>query len=103
MGRKTENTGFACMNCGRDVAPIQKGSIRNHCPFCLCSLHVDEAIGDRQSDCRGVMTPVDVVSHSQKGWQLVHQCLLCGFKRKNMVADDDDIDMVAQVMRNKTK
>lgn len=100
MGRKTENTGFICINCGADVLPIQSGTIRNHCPCCLHSLHVDEEIGDRLSNCGGVMAPQAIESHSKKGMQILHKCRQCGFERKNILALDDDIDMITQIMRN---
>ena len=57
MSRKTENTAFVCQHCGRQVLPLTNGSFRDHCPFCLFSLHVDEQVGDRMSDCRGLMEP----------------------------------------------
>ncbi|MCL2397879.1 MAG: RNHCP domain-containing protein [Defluviitaleaceae bacterium] len=99
MGRKTENSGFVCINCGGQVSPIKKGTIRNHCPFCLHSLHVDIEIGDRQSLCAAPMTPLAVEYNSQKGWQILHKCQKCGFARKNMAADDDDIDEITKIMR----
>ena len=99
MGRKTENSFFECINCGAKVAPIPKGKIRNHCPLCLCSLHVDVEIGDRLSPCRGLMMPSAVEYNSQKGWQILHKCLGCGFVRKNIVADDDSVDEVTKIMR----
>ena len=100
MGRKTENTGFACINCGADVPPIKSGTIRNHCPRCLHSLHVDLDIGDRLCSCRGLMQPRAVDAHSKKGWQILHKCAKCGFERRNMTADDDDIDAIAKIMRD---
>ena len=33
---------------------------RNHCPNCLCSMHVDHEPGDRESDCGSIMDPVAV-------------------------------------------
>lgn len=45
MSRKTENTAFTCLHCGRQVLPLTNGSFRDHCPFCLYSLHVDEEVG----------------------------------------------------------
>ena len=98
MGRKTENSGFDCINCGAPVAPVKKGTIRNHCPLCLHSLHVDVNIGDRQSLCSGLMAPGGMEQHSQKGWQILHVCVKCGFKRKNMLADDDCIEAVVRAM-----
>ncbi|MDR2183784.1 MAG: RNHCP domain-containing protein [Clostridiales bacterium] len=100
MARKTENTGFVCINCGADVPPIASGTIRNHCPGCLCSLHVDMDIGDRLCDCRGLMRPRAIEYHSQKGWQIFHRCVACGFERKNMTADDDNLDEILKIMRN---
>ena len=103
MGRKTENTGFTCINCGVDVPPIPSGTIRNHCPCCLFSLHVDEDIGDRLCDCRGLMVPQSIETHSKKGMQILHKCRKCGFERKNMLAHDDDIEIVVKIMRERGK
>lgn len=101
MSRKTENTAFKCINCGTLVPAIAKGSIRNHCPLCLFSMHLDEEIGDRQSLCWGLMEPVAIESHSKKGWQILHQCKRCGFTRKNILAVDDNINEVARIMKEK--
>ena len=41
MKRFTKNdSGFTCAHCGREVEALGYTS-RNHCPFCLWSLHVD--------------------------------------------------------------
>lgn len=105
MGRKTENTGFICANCRAEVLPLSGGSYRNHCPFCLHSLHVDEEIGDRKSECLGVMEPASVKYNTQKGWQILHRCLKCGFERYNIINDDDvqpdNMELVAEIMRTK--
>ena len=48
---------FTCRVCGRLVVPEAAGSAhRNHCPNCLSSLHVDEELGDRASDCGGKLS-----------------------------------------------
>ena len=53
--RFTKNdSGFICAHCGKEVQPLGYTS-RNHCPFCLWSLHLDENPGDRASDCGGQM------------------------------------------------
>ena len=101
MGRAEENTRFRCIVCGAEVIPLSNGSYRNHCPFCLSSLHVDDARpGDRASECLGVMDAIDVV-RTKKGWQLVHRCLRCRVERLNRVADDtvqpDTIDGLASL------
>ena len=99
MGRKTENAGFICINCGADVPPIKSGTIRNHCSWCLYSLHVDLDIGDRLCHCRGLMQPISIEPHSKKGRQILHKCVKCGFERKNMTADDDNLDVILEIMR----
>ena len=39
---------FTCRNCGHPVVPAGAGSDhRNHCPNCLCSVHLDIEPGDR--------------------------------------------------------
>ena len=102
MSKKTENSRFVCKNCGKYVEAIKHGTIRNHCPNCLFSLHVDNVIGDRLCDCHGLMKPVDVLFNSKKGWQIVHLCTVCGFKRRNITADDDDFEMLIKII-NKSK
>lgn len=90
------NDGFVCDHCGAYVPPVTNGSYRNHCPFCLYSKHMDDAPGDRGSDCRGLMAPVGLIHSGRKGYQIVHRCLLCGAVRRNRIAESglapDDID-----------
>jgi len=99
MARKTENIGFLCTNCNQNVSEIKKGTIRNHCPFCLFSVHLDVVPGDRKAECGGLMRPARVKSHSKKGWQIVHKCDVCGHEQPNRTADDDCVDAIADVMR----
>ena len=91
MSRKVENTGFTCVNCGVDVVALTNGSYRNHCPFCLFSLHIDDSIGDRQSSCLGQMRPTEVVYNSKKGYQIVHVCQKCNSKRLNRIAENTEM------------
>ncbi|MEU6081048.1 RNHCP domain-containing protein [Streptomyces sp. NPDC047108] len=102
MSRTTENTGFVCAQCGRAVAALVNGGYRNHCPYCLHSLHVDVSPGDRANGCRALMRPVAVEHHSAKGFMIVHRCEGCGARGRNRVADDphqgDDLDMVLAVL-----
>ena len=86
MSKKTENTGFACQNCAAAVLPVTNGSYRNHCPYCLHSLHVDDTPGDRQSSCGALMPPVRLTRHGRKGPQIVHRCARCGAESVNRVA-----------------
>lgn len=102
MSRKTENTGFICQNCGKEVLPLTDGSYRNHCPFCLYSLHVDITPGDRQCDCGGLMKPIKIIKN-KKGFQILHRCQKCGFERHNKINEDtrqpDSIEAITKLMK----
>lgn len=103
MSHKSENTSFICENCGREVLAVTNGSYRNHCPFCLCSKHVDCMPGDRASDCGGIMDAVGVLYNPAKGWQLIHQCRKCGARAKNKIAEstiqEDDQALIRALMQ----
>jgi DNA-directed RNA polymerase subunit RPC12/RpoP len=100
MGKKEENTGFVCAGCGADVVMATNGGYRNHCPFCLCSVHIDVEPGDRASECLGIMKPVSARNNTQKGWQILHKCTVCGFERYNMVCDEgEQADNYELIMR----
>lgn len=82
---------FPCKVCGRLVTPENAGSQhRNHCPNCLCSLHVDEEPGDRASTCGGIMDPVAVWTRKNGEWAIIHRCRRCGKLSSNRVAADDN-------------
>ena len=98
MSKKTENSTFFCENCGEFVHPVTNGSYRNHCPACLYSKHVDIVPGDRSHFCRALMKPVDLIYHSKKGWQIIHECISCRARQPNRIAIDtvqeDDLEML---------
>ncbi|MGM9625635.1 MAG: RNHCP domain-containing protein [Eubacteriales bacterium] len=82
---------FMCKNCGRECVPGGAGSNhRNHCPNCLCSLHVDDKPGDRASDCGGLMEPIGVWVRYSGEWAIIHRCKRCGKLDSNRVAADDN-------------
>ena len=92
------DSGFLCQNCGAEVHPLGSSS-RNHCPFCLCSIHIDIMPGDRQNTCLGIMDPVKVELNPKKGYVIVHRCRKCGEIKRNRAAHDarvqpDDIDKI---------
>lgn len=105
MSRKTENTSFVCVHCGRQVPLATNGSYRDHCPFCLYSLHVDIVPGDRANPCGGLMKPIRLIWNSRKGYQIRYRCEKCGREHVNKVAQDtdmpDDWDQVIKLLRNK--
>ncbi len=100
------NQGFTCQHCGTTVLPLENGSVRNHCPQCLFSLHVDVFPGDRASECFGLLEPVAVEYSGKKGWIIVHRCQKCGFVGKNKAALDDpqasdNYDKLVELSQNK--
>lgn len=83
--------GFTCQNCGKQVYWFGAGSAhRNHCPYCLHSVHLDDSPGDRSADCGGLMEPVAVWVRKGGEWAIVHRCRLCGSMNSNRVAADDN-------------
>ncbi|WP_018131890.1 RNHCP domain-containing protein [Effusibacillus pohliae] len=99
------NEPFTCIHCGTEVRPLQSGGCRNHCPVCFYSLHLDIHPGDRASDCRGILEPVRIESHSKKGYMIVHRCRQCGHLTKNKLALEDPVqpdsfDRMLELMRN---
>ena len=86
--RFTKNdSAFTCANCGKEVLPMGTSS-RNHCPFCLWSLHVDINPGDRANPCRGQMEPIRVEPDAKKGYVILHQCKTCGEIHRNRAAHE---------------
>lgn len=77
---------FICEVCGKEV---QGDGYTNHCPYCLCSKHVDINPGDRASDCAGIMRPVGYEIKNGKEY-ILHRCEKCGFERKNSVSKNDN-------------
>ncbi|MEX2500788.1 MAG: RNHCP domain-containing protein [Trueperaceae bacterium] len=88
---RDSNHGFRCVRCGTQVTPLAHGSVRNHCPACLWSLHVDVFPGDRASDCGAPLEPIAVRLHAKKGPVIVHRCSGCGALRNNRAATDDPV------------
>ena len=93
---RKNDSGFTCLHCGHEVKPLGYSS-RNHCPFCLYSLHVDIMPGDRQNPCGGAMRPLRADPDSRKGFIITYVCEKCGAVTKNAAAHNapvqpDDIE-----------
>lgn len=85
------NDTFVCKHCGRTVVPAGAGSDhRNHCPYCLCSQHLDITPGDREADCGGLMEPIAVWVRKNGEWAIIHRCKSCGALSSNRIAADDN-------------
>ena len=97
---KNDDT-FVCKNCGLTVKPLGYSS-RNHCPRCLCSLHVDINPGDRANPCGGILRPIKVEPDPKKGYIIIHRCDKCGEIRRNKAANEakvqpDDINLLIKL------
>jgi DNA-directed RNA polymerase subunit RPC12/RpoP len=95
------NESFTCENCWKEVLPHTEWSARNHCPFCLYSKHLDNAIPwDRASNCHWIMPPIDIDYKKNKGNMIKHKCSTCQKTILNKIAPDDNfLDFVK--IRNK--
>lgn len=92
--------GFICKNCGKKVEKLGYTS-RDHCPYCLCSIHVDINPGDRANTCKGILRPDHVEIDSKKGYVIVYKCEKCGQIRRNKAASDDDTDLLISLTVNR--
>lgn len=97
---KNDDT-FICKNCGLEVKPLGYSS-RNHCPRCLCSLHVDINPGDRANPCKGLLRPIKVEPDPKKGYIIISRCEKCGEIRRNRAANEakvqpDDINLLIKL------
>lgn len=103
MKNFTKNdSGFVCVNCGKIVEPLKYTS-RNHCPYCLHSLHVDVMPGDRQNTCKGLLVPQNIEVDGKKGYVVVHKCQKCGAICRNKCATDDNFDEILKIMQSFAK
>ena len=90
------DSGFICSGCGKEVPPLGYTS-RNHCPYCLCSLHLDVNPGDRAADCAGLMEPIAADPDPKKGFVITHKCKKCGAVRRCKAAKDDDVSLLIKL------
>jgi DNA-directed RNA polymerase subunit RPC12/RpoP len=91
---------FTCTVCGAEITPLGY-TARNHCNKCLCSLHLDVNPGDRLSNCGGVLEPVGA-EQGKKGVKILYRCAICGMKKKNIAAKDDDNEIIIKLFANPT-
>lgn len=96
---KKNDSGFVCVNCSKTVEKLGVTS-RNHCPYCLHSIHIDIVPGDRANTCLGVLKPIAVEPSAKKGYIIVFKCDKCGEILRNKYAPDDDFDILLQISKN---
>ncbi len=88
---------FICNNCGEKVSKLNYSS-RDHCNHCLYSLHVDINPGDRLETCHGLLVPISVEKGKKDTYKIIYKCDKCGSIRKNIMANDDDFNIVLKIM-----
>ena len=89
---------FICENCGKDVLPLGY-TARDHCPYCLYSKHVDIMPGDRKNNCLGLLKPVGIEKFKDT-YKILYRCEKCGELHKNIMAKDDDMDLIISLSVN---
>ena len=91
--------GFICKNCGKEVLPLRYTS-RDHCPYCLYSLHVDINPGDRANTCLGLLKPIGIEKYKDT-YKILYTCEKCHKPHKNIIAKDDDMDEIINISKIK--
>lgn len=89
------NESFVCLNCGK-LTPAHPSSSRDHCIYCLCSLHVDINPGDRLNECKGLLKPIGLRSKNGKQ-QIVYKCEKCSKIAFCVSAPDDNREEIIRI------
>lgn len=88
---------FVCENCKNLVKKLEY-SARDHCPSCLYSKHVDINPGDRLNTCLGLLKPIGIEKYRDT-YKIIYKCLKCGEIHKNIMANDDNMDLIIELSR----
>ena len=86
---------FFCENCNKQVNKLEY-SARDHCPYCLYSKHVDINPGDRSNNCKGLLKPIGIEKFKST-YKIIYKCEKCNELHKNILASDDDFDLVIEL------
>lgn len=89
---------FICENCHKEVSLLGY-TARDHCPYCLYSKHVDINPGDRANTCKGLLKPIGIEKFKDT-YKILYQCEKCHELHKNIVAKDDDMNMIIKISSN---
>jgi DNA-directed RNA polymerase subunit RPC12/RpoP len=88
------NEDFVCENCWEYIKKDNNWSVRNHCPKCLYSKHLDKDFPwDRKSNCFGLMKPIWIDYKKNKWFMIKHKCWKCWKEILNKLALDDNMDV----------
>ena len=86
---------FTCINCHKHVDKLDY-SARDHCPYCLYSLHVDINPGDRANPCKGLLVPIGIEKFKNT-YKIIYKCNKCNELHKNIMAKDDNYDEIIRL------
>lgn len=86
---------FVCKNCGQSVNKLLY-SARDHCPYCLISIHIDNNPGDRECLCHGTLLPCGLEKY-RNTYKIVYKCERCGIIKRNIMAEDDDMETLIKI------
>jgi len=89
---------FKCENCNANVEKLSY-TARDHCPFCLYSKHVDINPGDRLNECCGLLEPIGIEKYKNT-YKIIYKCLKCHQTHKNIMASDDNFDLIINLSKN---
>ena len=89
---------FICENCKKNVNKLNY-TARDHCNHCLYSKHVDIMPGDRANNCHGMLKPIGIEKYKNT-YKIIYKCEKCNILHKNIMADDDNFDIMIELSKN---
>ena len=91
---------FICENCNYTVNKLEY-TARDHCPNCLYSKHVDINPGDRANNCKGLLEPIGIEKFKNT-YKIIYKCDKCNQTHKNIMHDDDNMDLIINLSIEKS-
>lgn len=88
---------FLCENCDHKVKKLGY-TARDHCPYCLYSKHVDINPGDRSNNCKGMLKPIGIEKFKDT-FKILYRCEKCNQYHKNIIANDDDMNLIIELSK----
>ena len=89
---------FICENCNKKINKLNY-TARDHCNYCLYSKHVDIMPGDRNNNCHGLLKPIGIEKFKNT-YKIIYKCQKCNQLHKNIMANDDNFEMIIQLSKH---